>query len=114
MSSKPKVLMIVTLDTKAVEAQFIRQTLEAEGVDVIHLDASIRDPTDPNVEIAPEAVAAAAGKTIQEVRDLRHEGKCQAVMIEAPSSARWRPRRSMALPASSVWADRWAPRSAAS
>ena len=47
MSSKPKVLMIVTLDTKAVEAQFVRQTLEAEGVDVIHLDASIRDSTDP-------------------------------------------------------------------
>ena len=82
MSSKPKVLMIVTLDTKAVEAQFVRQTLEAEGVEVVHLDASIRDSTDPNVEIAPEAVAAAAGKTIQEVRDLRHEGKCQAVMIE--------------------------------
>ena len=65
MSSKPKVLMIVTLDTKAVEAQFVRQTLEAEGVDVIHLDASIRESTDKNVEIAPEAVAAAAGKTIQ-------------------------------------------------
>lgn len=31
MNSKPKVLMIVTLDTKAVEAQFVRQTLEAEG-----------------------------------------------------------------------------------
>jgi len=46
MSSKPKVLMIVTLDTKAVEAQFVRQTLEAEGVDVIHLDASIRESTE--------------------------------------------------------------------
>ena len=82
MSSKPKVLMIVTLDTKAVEAKFIRQVLESEGVDVVHLDASIRESTDPNVEIPPEAVAAAAGKTMQEVRDLRHEGKCQAVMIE--------------------------------
>lgn len=37
MSSKPKVLMIVTLDTKAVEAQFVRQTLEAEGVDMVQL-----------------------------------------------------------------------------
>jgi uncharacterized protein (UPF0261 family) len=27
-------------------------------------------------------VAAAAGQTIQQVRDLRHEGKCQGVMIE--------------------------------
>ena len=82
MSSKPKVLMIVTLDTKAVEARFIRDILESEGVDVVHLDASIRESTDPNVEIPPEAVAGAAGKTIQQVRDLGHEGKCQAVMIE--------------------------------
>ena len=59
MNSKPKVLMIVTLDTKAVEAQFVRQTLEAERVDVVHLDASIRDSTDRNVEIAWEAVGAA-------------------------------------------------------
>ena len=59
MNSKPKVLMIVMLDTNAVEAQFVRRTLEAEGVDVVHLDASIRDSTDPNVEIAPEVVAAA-------------------------------------------------------
>jgi len=51
MSSKPKVLMIVTLDTKAVEARFIRDILESEGVDVVHLDASIRESTDPNVEI---------------------------------------------------------------
>jgi len=35
MNSKPRVLMIVTLDTKAVEAQFVRQTLEVEGVDVV-------------------------------------------------------------------------------
>lgn len=82
MSRKPKVLMIVTLDTKAVEARFIRQVLEAEGVDVVHLDPSIRASTDPSVEIPPEAVAAAAGQTIQQVRDLRHEGKCQAVMTE--------------------------------
>jgi uncharacterized protein (UPF0261 family) len=82
MSMKPKVLMIVTLDTKAVEAQFIRETIEAQGVDVIHLDASIRASTDLSVEISPEAIAAAAGKTIQEVRDIGHEGKCQAVMIE--------------------------------
>ncbi|MDB5942854.1 MAG: Transcriptional regulator [Ramlibacter sp.] len=80
--SKPKVLMIVTLDTKAVEAKFVRETLEANGVDVVHLDASIRTAVEAGVEIPPDAVAAAAGKTLQEVRDLRHEGKCQGVMIE--------------------------------
>jgi uncharacterized protein (UPF0261 family) len=82
MSSKPKVLMIVTLDTKAVEARYVRQVLEEQGVDVIHMDASIRELIDPQVEIGPEAIAAAAGQTIQQVRDLRHEGKCQAVMIQ--------------------------------
>ena len=82
MSSKPKVMMIITLDTKAVEARYIREVLESQGVDVVHLDASIRESTDPSVEIPPEAVAAAAGKTLQEVRDLKHEGKCQGVMIE--------------------------------
>ncbi len=80
--SKPKVLMVITLDTKAVEADYIRKILESQGVDVIHLDPSIRESSDTRAEITPEAVAAAAGKTIQEVRDLRHEGKSQAVMIE--------------------------------
>lgn len=80
--SKPKVLMIVTLDTKAQEARFVRETLEANGVEVIHMDPSIRSEIDPAVEIPPDQVAAAAGKTLQEVRDLKHEGKCQAVMIE--------------------------------
>jgi uncharacterized protein (UPF0261 family) len=82
MSNKPKVLMIITLDTKAVEANFIREVLESQGVDVVHLDASIRRSTDSSVEIPPEAIAAAAGKTLEEVRDLKHEGKCQGVMIE--------------------------------
>lgn len=80
--SKPKVLMIITLDTKAVEAKFVRETLESNGVEVVHLDASIRVEADEQAEIPPAQVAAAAGKTLQEVRDLKHEGKCQAVMIE--------------------------------
>lgn len=80
--SKPKVLMIITLDTKAVEARYVREALEANGVDVVHLDASIRSEVDDKAEITPVEVAAAAGKTMQEVRDLKHEGKSQAVMIE--------------------------------
>lgn len=80
--SKPKVLMIITLDTKAVEARFVRQMLEANGVDVVHLDPSIRSEVDGTVELTPADVAAAAGQTLQQVRDLKHEGKCLAVMID--------------------------------
>ena len=80
MSQRPKVLMIVTLDTKAREAAYVRETLESQGVDVVHLDASIRRVVAGGAELGPEAVAQAAGSTLEEVRALKHEGKCQAVM----------------------------------
>jgi uncharacterized protein (UPF0261 family) len=81
MTAKPQVLMIVTLDTKAVEAAFVRKTLEAHGVGVVHLDASIRRTVD-GAEIGPEAVVQAAGSTLDDMRALKHEGKCQAVMTQ--------------------------------
>jgi uncharacterized protein (UPF0261 family) len=74
--------MIVTLDTKETEARYIRSVLEAQGVEVIHLDPSIRRSITPAAEITPEQVAGAAGKTIEEVRAIGHEGKCQAVMTQ--------------------------------
>jgi uncharacterized protein (UPF0261 family) len=81
MKQKPKVLLIVTLDTKEAEAGFVRNCLEEAGVEVRHLDPSIRR-TVAGAEIGPEQVAAAAGKTIEAVRAIGHEGKCQAVMTE--------------------------------
>lgn len=74
--------MIVTLDTKETEAAFVRKCLEDSGLDVRHLDASIRRVVSGGAEIGPDKVAAAAGKTIEEVRALGHEGKCQALMTE--------------------------------
>lgn len=82
MSEKPKVLMIVTLDTKETEARFVRKCLEDSGMEVRHLDASIRRTVDGGAEIGPDQVAAAAGKSIEDVRAIGHEGKCQAVMTE--------------------------------
>ena len=86
MSEKPGVLLVITQDTKEEEARFVRQTLESAGVDVVHLDPSVRR-TVGGAEISPEQVAAAAGHTIEEVRALGHEGKCQAVMIEGSIKA---------------------------
>jgi len=82
MGDKPKVLMIVTLDTKEMEARFLRKALEDSGVEVYHLDASIRRTIIGDSDITPDQVAAAAGKTMPEVRALNHEGKCLAIMIE--------------------------------
>src|SRR3954470_16845655 len=78
---RPKVLLLATQDTKEEEARFLREHLEAYGCDVIHLDPSVRR-TIGGAEIAPEEIAGAAGKTIEDVRALGHEGKCLAVMIE--------------------------------
>jgi uncharacterized protein (UPF0261 family) len=81
MAEAPKVLLIVTQDTKFEEGKFLRNCLEEGGCEVIHLDASVRR-TVGGAEISPEEIAGAAGKTIEQVRALGHEGKCQAVMIE--------------------------------
>jgi uncharacterized protein (UPF0261 family) len=86
MAKLPRVLLIVTQDTKEIEARFVRRTLEAAGVEVVHLDPSIRQ-TIGGAEIGPDEVTAAAGTTIEAVRAIGHEGKCQGVMIEGAIKA---------------------------
>lgn len=84
--TKPSVLFICTQDTKEEEAHFTRAVLEAAGVDVVHLDPSVRR-TVGGAEISPETVAEAAGMTIEAVRALGHEGKCQDAMIRGAIAA---------------------------
>jgi uncharacterized protein (UPF0261 family) len=80
MSNK-KVLMIVTQDTKEVEAKFLRHALEKAGVEVIHLDPSVRKVV-PGAEITADEVAAAANMTRKQILAINHEGKIQEKMIE--------------------------------
>jgi len=79
--SRKKVLLIVTQDTKQAEAAFLRRNLEEAGVDVIHLDASVRKDMG-GAEIPPAEVAAAVGMTLEEIRAIGHEGKIQEKMTE--------------------------------
>lgn len=81
MADTPRVLLIMPQDTKGEEARYARDILEAEGVQVVHLDPSVRR-TLGGAEIAPEAVAAAAGTTIEAIRAIGHEGRIQEVMIQ--------------------------------
>lgn len=78
---KPSILLIIPQDTKEQESRYVRDILEELGCDVVHLDPSVRK-TIGGAEISPEEIVAAAGKTIEEVRALGHEAKCQAVMME--------------------------------
>lgn len=75
-------MLIATLDTKEIEAKFIRECLENHGVQVFHLDPSIRSSIDGGAAITPDQIAAVVGKTMPEIRAIGHEGKCQAIMIE--------------------------------
>jgi uncharacterized protein (UPF0261 family) len=86
MTEMPRVLLVITQDTKEIEARFVRRTLESAGVEVVHLDASIRR-TVGGAEIGPDEVTAAASTNIDAVRALAHEGKCQNVMIEGAIKA---------------------------
>jgi uncharacterized protein (UPF0261 family) len=79
--ARPRVLLIVTQDTKQKEAAFLRKTLEGAGVDVIHLDPSVRKIIG-GAEISPDDVAAATGKTLADIRAIHHEGKILDKMIE--------------------------------
>ncbi len=81
MGDKPKVLMMITLDTKEIEARFIRNCLEESGLEVYHLDASVRRTVEGGADITPDQIAAAAGTTMPEIRALNHEGKCLEIMI---------------------------------
>lgn len=80
MADGPKVLLIITQDTKAEEARFVRGAIEAAGCAVVHLDPSVRQDLG-GAEIGPATIAEAGGMSIDDVRALGHEGKCQAVMI---------------------------------
>lgn len=86
MAETPRVMLIITQDTKETEARFVRRTLEAAGVAVVHLDPSVRK-TIGGAEISPEDVAAAAGTSIEAIRAIGHEGKIQGVMIEGAIKA---------------------------
>jgi uncharacterized protein (UPF0261 family) len=82
MVNRPKVLMIITLDTKETEARYIRQCLEESGLEVFHLDPSVRSSTAGDADITPDQIAAAAGTTMDEIRALNHEAKCLDMMIK--------------------------------
>jgi len=82
MGDRPAVLMIVTLDTKELEASFIKKILEEQGLRVYQLDGSVRRTTDSDADITPDQIAAAAGETMPSIRALNQEGAILEIMIE--------------------------------
>jgi uncharacterized protein (UPF0261 family) len=80
------VLIIGTLDTKEQEILYLRQKLEAEGLQVLFLDVSCRSSkTGIPVEISCEAIAGEEGKAFSEVS---HLDKLSAVSVMMAGAAK--------------------------
>ena len=76
------VLLIGTLDTKATEIAFVRDRLKACGVDSLVMDAGVLgDPPWP-ADIPREAVFAAAGTSLTELRSANDRGRAVAAAAQ--------------------------------
>jgi uncharacterized protein (UPF0261 family) len=81
MAQPYKALLLATMDTKSNEAAFIRSTLEHMNIPVMTMDAGIRGFSPVLVDISREEVAAAAGRSLETVQKVGHEGKALDIMI---------------------------------
>lgn len=83
MQKKPTIVLIGALDTKADIYRFVRERLEADGLDVIYVDNGIFGPAGGLVpEISAEETAAAGGGSLEELRAEKNRGHAMEVMCK--------------------------------
>jgi len=75
------ILLLSTLDTKAVETLYLRDRIRDRGAQSLILDMSMSGSS-PGADISPEAVARAAGADIEEIRASKERKKITRQMIE--------------------------------
>jgi uncharacterized protein (UPF0261 family) len=69
------VLLIGTLDTKGTEIAFVREQLQAAGVEVCVVDAGVLGPPAFAPDVTREELFAAAGANIEELRKAADRGR---------------------------------------
>ena len=80
------VVIVGTLDTKGEEFAFARDVIEEQGLDVHVIDTGVLDDPAFEPETTREAVAAAAGTTIEEIRDAGDRGAAMEAMGEGAAA----------------------------
>jgi uncharacterized protein (UPF0261 family) len=68
------------MDTKGEEASYLEKCLIGAGLDVLILDPGIRGTCGRPVAVSRDEVAQAAGKTLEEIQSIGHEGKALEAM----------------------------------
>jgi uncharacterized protein (UPF0261 family) len=82
MSVRPTVLIIGTLDTKGPEIAYLRDRIQALGVDTVVADSGILgEPLDIVPEVTRAEVAVLAGTTIDALRNAGSRGKAVHGML---------------------------------
>lgn len=80
------VILLGTLDTKGVEYQFVRDLLNAQGLDTFFIDAGVLAPPHFAPDISRDRVFAAAGTSLDAVVKANDRG--QAVELAAKGAAK--------------------------
>jgi uncharacterized protein (UPF0261 family) len=80
------VIIIGTLDTKGEEFAFARDVIEEQGLDVHVVDTGVLDEPAFEPDTTREEVAAAAGTTIEEIRDAGDRGAAMEAMGEGAAA----------------------------
>jgi len=78
-------LIISTLDTKGTETLYLKEKIEAMGVDTLLMDISMRgDGTSP-ADISPDDVARAGGSSLEGITASRERAKITNIVITGAS-----------------------------
>jgi uncharacterized protein (UPF0261 family) len=76
----PTVVLLGTLDTKGTEYAFLRERIEAHGVDVIAVDAGVHEPVGLEPDVSREEVARAVGADVRELATAGDRGAAVTAM----------------------------------
>ena len=82
MTEDRSILLIVTLDTKGEEAEYLKREIEAKGERVILLDGGILGPSPFRADIEPGKVAEIAGANLGNLVSKKDRGEAVTVMAE--------------------------------
>ena len=80
MEQIPTVLIVATMDTKADQVSYLETCIREAHVDTLLMDVGIMHKSPIPVTVSQDEVARAAGYSIADVQDLRHEGRASQVM----------------------------------
>jgi uncharacterized protein (UPF0261 family) len=76
------VAIIATLDTKGIEAAFVRECLRAAGVQTLLIDAGSQGPPTVEPDVGRDEVFSAAGSSAEAVRTANDRGRAVALAAD--------------------------------